>query len=186
MNEKIFDEKSIGLLILAGGKSSRMGKDKSALKLGEKTFIQRLAENMGEFGEKLLSANKGETAEGFVTVADELKAKGPMAGILAALGESQSDALIVVPCDTPFMDRTAAMMLAEKYSGDIVVAESTSGIEPLIGIFPKGAKTAIRAELEASNSKAREIIKKIGFTTVRLPDEKLININTPEDYRKYE
>ena len=50
-----FRENSIGLLILAGGKSGRMGCEKSTLLLGDKTFSEHIAEAMGEYSEKLFS-----------------------------------------------------------------------------------------------------------------------------------
>ena len=115
MNREIFRDNSIGLLILAGGKSERMGSDKAGLILGELTFSQTLAENMGLYSERLFSSAKGPAPCGFSLIADsqKLTGKGPMAGIATALSVCESRALMVVPCDCPFAD----FSVAEKATG---------------------------------------------------------------------
>ena len=71
MTNRVFFENSIGLLILAGGMSRRMGREKSEMTLGEMTFVQRIAAGMDGFNERIFSSRR-QTAvpEGFVTVED--------------------------------------------------------------------------------------------------------------------
>ena len=76
MNREIFRDNSIGLLILAGGKSERMGSDKAGLILGDLTFSQTLAESMGLYSERLFSSAKGPAPCGFSLIADSQKLTG--------------------------------------------------------------------------------------------------------------
>lgn len=194
MKKDIFCKNSIGLLILSGGKSQRMGTDKGNLKMGEETFISRLLKNMGDYDERILSAPVKAEIAGVRVLPDEdsVAGKGPAAGIATALSFCRSKGLMVVPCDAPFADFSVAEKLIEVYCAmpqgmmRPVVAESTRGIEPLIGIYPKCAGPIVRKALEDGIYKMKDILKKTGCRTVFVPDEKLININTPEDYKRYE
>ncbi len=194
MKEDIFLKNSIGLLILAGGKSQRMGRDKGTLKIGEETFIMRLLENMGDYDERIVSSSRKLYEEWDVTLADEAgtEGKGPAAGIVTALTYCKSDSLMVVPCDVPFADFSVAKKLAEVYLSlpeklkKPVVSESTNGIEPLVGIYPKAVLPIMRKAIDEGIYSVKDILKRIGYREVPIADEKLININTPEDYEKYE
>lgn len=193
MTDHFFEKKSIGLLILAGGRSKRMGRDKSSLEIGGKTFAVHIANAMGNFDEKLISYNKpycdpGEIPEGFVKVPDEedIRGKGPAAGIATALRECRSRWLMVVPCDVPMIDRQTAMNLWNALDNRdvIVTARGSRGTEPLIGIYPKKCWPLIRQMVLSGIYVMREILEHIGYETVSIDDEKLININTPTEYEE--
>lgn len=194
MEKNIFCENSIGLLILAGGRSRRMGIDKGSLKIDGETFVERLLNNMGEYNEKIISAKGKGCADDAIILPDEdfLAGKGPAAGIVTALSYCKSSSLMVVACDVPFADFSAAKKLADVYCGPPealrkpVVAESTRGIEPLVGIYPKSSEPVIRRALADGIYRVGDILKLTDYSAVRIEDEKLININTPEDYEKYE
>ena len=193
MNREIFRDNSIGLLILAGGKSERMGSDKAGLILGELTFSQTLAENMGLYSERLFSSAKGPAPCGFSLIADsqKLTGKGQMAGIATALSVCESRALMVVPCDCPFADFSVAekatgVFLSLDDTGCVpVIASGDNGVEPLIGVYPRNAGPIIEKLLLMGKYRARDILEATGYRTVKIKQDKLININTPEDYIKY-
>lgn len=181
-------EKKPGLLILAGGRSLRMGTDKVKLKIGEETFIEKIAGQLKDFDEKILSSNRDVTVDGFVTLADEreLAGMGPAAGIVTALDFCRSGRLMTVPCDMPFVSGELAGKLREaaRKTDKIVVARGAGGIQPLVGIYPKEAADFIRRELTGGNRKVIDIIEAFGFETVEADDRSMININTAEEYRE--
>lgn len=191
MNREIFCKNSIGLLILAGGKSERMGRDKAGLVLSGLTFAETLAKNMGSYGERLFSSDGGSVPDGFSLLRDEpeLAGMGPMAGIATALLACKSRALMVVPCDCPFMDSYEGEKLAGTFiRSDCsipVIAAGGRGAEPLIGIYPKDLGQFVKNRLLAGERKALDILEKADFRTVETDRDKLININTPEDYIRY-
>ena len=92
---------SIGCAILAGGKSTRMHRDKALLELDGIPYIQRIANQLGDFRERILSGNSKELSQsiGFRHVPDLFPDCGPMSGIYSALQASTSDAVFFVACD---------------------------------------------------------------------------------------
>ena len=183
-----FRENSIGLLILAGGKSGRMGREKSTLLLGDKTFSQHIAGAMGEYKEKLFSSNGAEVPEGFMEVPDDpdLKWNGPAAGIISGLKACESDWLMVVPCDAPNVDSVVAAKLwdaARSLEEPVpVLAAKSGGIEPLIALYPKCVCDIMRQRLTNGTRKVLDVIAGTGYVLVPMDDKKLVNINWPEDY----
>lgn len=192
MDNKILRENTVGLLILAGGSSRRMGKDKASLTIEGRTFLEYIEGGMGEFEEKLFSTNGSPVPSGFESVQDlhEVKEMGPAAGILSALEICKSRWLMVVPCDAPFIDRRVfsslwekAMEMASTGEASIpVLARGTGGVEPLIGLYPKEAAEEIRKSLDVGIKKVIDILERAGFETVKIDDEKLLNVNSPQDY----
>lgn len=167
-----------------------MGRDKANLPISGKSFAEYIASAMGKYSEYIISSNSNFRLEGFITLPDEelLKGKGPAAGIISALGFCRSRRLMVVPCDAPFVDRDVALKLwekAEKQERPIpVVAESKQGPEPLIGIYPKDVAGIMRDAVIHDIKKVRDILGQTGYDSVKMDDDKLVNINSPKDYER--
>lgn len=66
-----------------------------------------------------------------------------------------------------------------------MIASGDNGIEPLIGVYPRNAGSIIEKLLLMGKYRARDILEATGYRTVKIQQDKLININTPEDYIKY-
>ena len=98
--------KNITGIILSGGKSSRMGENKSLLKLGPKTVIEHVVELMQSiFSEVILITNTPEEYH-FLNIpmyADIYKYKGPIAGIHSGLTHSNTETNFIVSCDIPLL-----------------------------------------------------------------------------------
>ena len=105
MNNKESIALKIGCVILAGGKSSRMGEDKALLKYEGKFFVEKIAEELYFFEEKIVARGNNPELEDFVkknfwkVIPDEYENHGPLGGLHAALEKCDSDALFVVTCD---------------------------------------------------------------------------------------
>lgn len=208
MKESVFCENSIGLLILAGGNAKRMGRDKATLTIGNRTFAEQLLSAMGDYDEKLFSVSSARlvrsdgsrTPAGLELVEDDerFKGMGPAAGIATALRACKSQWLMVVPCDAPFVDEEVARTLwtealkheSMKQTKDFkeqkrvpVLASGTKGPEPLIGLYPKDICELMEKRLLAGKRKVIEIIEDTGYIQVPIDSKKLLNINSPEDYR---
>ena len=83
---------------------------------------------------------------------------------------------MVVPCDSPMIDRMAAVRLWNtlKQRDIIMTARGSRGTEPLVGIYPKKAEPQMRQMLLAGTYRMRDILEQIGYETVRIDDEKLV------------
>ena len=106
----------IGCVILAGGKSSRMGTDKALLEYDGKQFIEQIADQLSWFEERIIArgTNGGisdSMAKMWTVIPDLYPDHGPIGGLHAALSACRSDALFVVTCDMPLFDRELAELL---------------------------------------------------------------------------
>ena len=157
--------KDVCAVILAGGKSSRMGRDKASLTLGHETFLQRIAAELDACGfqEKYVSLGSGnrygmpekenstEAAEkteiripgGWTAVRDRYRNCGPLGGIHAALSACRAEWALFVSCDTPLYRREFADLLISKIPGRETEQEQEdpeppAGTQLLIPVTPDG------------------------------------------------
>jgi len=182
----------IGGIILAGGKSSRMGQDKALMKIGDKTLIEYVYEIINTFtSEILISSNTNDYS--FLNceiIPDIYQNIGPMAGIHASLKNSKYDKNIVISCDTPFISKKIILELIKASSSyDITISRNNKFIEPLIGIYNKNIleyldnaisnnKYSIQKFIHSSNHNIIDIDKII------LDESKnsFININNQKEF----
>ncbi len=99
-----------GAVILAGGKSCRMGVPKSELQLNGTRFLDKLVYELSSLQEVMISVDdeKLHPEIEYPMVSDVVSGCGPMGGLYAALIKCTSDALAVVPCDVPLFSKALA------------------------------------------------------------------------------
>jgi molybdopterin-guanine dinucleotide biosynthesis protein A len=184
---------SVGAVVLAGGKSKRMGVPKAGLPWRDgKTFLEHTADCLRHLDEVLISvgAPSQPGAYGLPVVVDHCPGQGPMGGVHSALLACRSDWLLVVSCDVPLFERRLAdyliSMISDEY--DIVLPVTRDGrIHPLCGVYSKRAVDILADLMALGNYRMRDAIHRARFLPVRLegtsyPDEMLANVNTPEEY----
>jgi len=133
--------KDIKGIILSGGKSSRMGRNKSFLKIGDKTIIERVRDFLqGIFQDVILIANDPEEYKflGLPMFEDVYRHKGPLAGIHSGLKHSKTNLNFIISCDLPFMTKEMINYLIE-YKTDklITIAKADGFIQQLAGKYSK-------------------------------------------------
>lgn len=129
----------IGCVILAGGKSSRMGADKALLEIDGKNFIEQISGELSWFEEKLIArGNNSRFSESIETewtvIPDLYPDHGPIGGIHAALAACESDALFVVTCDMPFVKSSMARKLCECMTESEADAAEATGTVGTVGV----------------------------------------------------
>ena len=108
---------SIGGYVLAGGHSSRMGRDKALLELGGKPLVQHAVLKLRRITEEVsILGARSELALIAPLVPDLRENSGPLAGIEAALGHTRHDWILVLPVDMPFLPT----LLLERWSHSVV------------------------------------------------------------------
>lgn len=180
-------------IILAGGRSTRMGADKSLLSVDGQPIIERICEQFaGRFDQILISANEPEKLAflGLEIVPDRIPGQGPLMGIASALEASSSELNFVVACDIPRMHiALVEEMLAEaETSGADVVVPMTGSeaYEPLFAVYRKSAIEAINKVLASGGRRISDIFALCRVKYVRLTDpEWLRNLNTPAEYKEF-
>jgi len=181
----------IGAVILCGGRSRRMGREKALLLLENKTFIQCIEEQLQPFDEVLLSV-RGEGQELLPHhrhIADRYCDCGPMGGLHASLAACRSDALLAVACDLPLFRYDLAELLCSKLQDgvDAVVPISQDGrIHPLCAVYRKETTAVFEKNLTEGQYRLREALQRMQVCYVTVPQALqncLQNVNTPEEYQ---
>jgi molybdopterin-guanine dinucleotide biosynthesis protein A len=186
-------------IVLAGGKSTRIGKEKALLRFeGGQPLLVRIIEILRPlFGEILLIANRREAYLDYdlPVVEDLVKWKGPLGGIFTGLTHSTSEYNFVMACDMPFAEPKLISYMMERAIGyDVVIPEIGGEVEPLFAIYCKSCIPTIFEHLSAGSLKTREILEKLNVRRVteeeigRFDPDRLsfFNLNTPEDQKRAE
>lgn len=181
----------IGCVILAGGKSSRMGSDKALLKIKNETFIEHLMEELSGFGEKLIARgdNGGVFSTDWTVLPDIYKEHGPLGGLHSALSVCSSDALFCVTCDMPLLQKGFCKEVCDEWEDayDAVIVETADGRKhPLCGIYRKEAAKVLEMQMKSGDNRVMRALEKMRVKVVKVDSDKtahqLKNVNTPEDY----
>ena len=184
-------------IILAGGKSRRMGLNKAFLKYRDTTFIEHQIKMLRKiFDEIILSANDANTYTSLKLpiVSDIMPEKGPLSGICAGLSRARSSHAFVIACDMPFINEKLILYLKNQINGyDVVVPQTSRGLEPMHAFY---SRNCVQPMLRCLEEGRLRIIDFFSEVKVKIVDEKefagldaslqsLINLNTPDEYKKY-
>lgn len=185
-------------VVLAGGKSSRMGFDKSTMVLQNKKLIESTIKKLDSlFDDIIISVDSIEKKSEFnhaKIAVDKVKGVGPLGGMISALEMAQSDRLFVIPCDMPVIDiKYISFMMKYMDDNEIILSEKNGYFEPFPGFYSKSLiprieelinqnRRSIRSIFECSRTKviSESEWKKLGFS-----EEIFTNLNTTQDVEKY-
>ncbi|MCA9935296.1 MAG: molybdenum cofactor guanylyltransferase [Ardenticatenaceae bacterium] len=183
----------VTVAIMAGGQSSRMGRDKSFVLFEGQPLIERVRDRVADLGNELiLITNKpAEYAHlGLPIYGDVIPDCGPLGGIYTAVHHASYPHTLVVACDMPWLNRGLLQyMISLRETADIVVPRWEKFPEPLHAVYGKACLPAMYEKLQAQQLK---ITGFFGRMSVRFVDREEIerwdedgrsftNINTPHD-----
>ncbi len=183
-------------VILAGGESRRMKRDKLALPFGAATLLDSAVRRFSACFDKVYIsvADAGKYPELVAPrITDIYKGCGPMGGLHAALKSTEDEGVFLVAADLPYADPRAALRLMELCASDdiCVMKDGESRYEPLFGYYKKSILPLVEKALEAGDYKLAALYDKAGLRVVTkaelgslFTDNLLLNINYPEDYER--
>lgn len=176
-------------VIFAGGKSSRMGKDKALLPFGNYPTLsefqyQRLS---SLFDKVYLSAKENKFNFDCPVITDTRKEDSPLVGILSIFETLEVEEVFILSVDAPFINQAVveAIYTAENKEYDVIVAKSPGGIQPLCGIYKKSILALAYQQLEKNNHKLQDLLSLA--KTLYVPftnDQPFSNLNHPQEYEK--
>ncbi|GAB7025370.1 molybdenum cofactor guanylyltransferase [Geotalea toluenoxydans] len=182
-------------VILAGGKSSRMGYNNKAFLLHRGgRMIEGIYRTLAGLFEEVIVVTNTPQVYSFLPcrkVPDLYPGKGVLAGIHGALSQCSGDAVFTVACDMPHLNPELIRHLARQYRGvDLVMPKSAGGYEPLHAIYGRGCLPALEELLQKGEQRVISLLPKVRVREVaavevaRFDPEfcSFANINTPEDY----
>ena len=184
--------------ILAGGLSSRMGEDKSRLRLGGRTLVEVAAGALAAVSSRVsvVGSRPGVESHGLPVVRDIHEGLGALGGLHAALAACESSWAAVVSCDLPFVTRELFERLASLRGGDVeaVAPVQDDGRPQPLCAFYAAARCLEAAErlIRAGERRPRALLQTV--RTRWVPFEELSdldgsdlffnNVNTPSDYEE--
>ena len=187
----------ITTVILTGGRSRRMGRDKGNLPVGEGTLLERMIGRWtGVFDAVAVSVGEGERPlpAGVTALLDRHPGAGPMAGLEAALAELETDAVFLTAVDMPFGDAALARWMAERMGqADVCTIRRGGGRpEPLFALYRKSCLPAITRSLEAGRRSFVQglfpfvEVEQVGDEELAAFDleRSLFNANFPEEWER--
>jgi len=193
--------KPVTVIVLAGGRGSRMGADKAGLPLPGGTLLERVLGQVEPlFDEVLVSVSPGQTiwaedkragsalSAGARVVEDELPGQGPMAGVLAGLRAARNEVCAVVACDIPDIDAPLLRKLVRAAAeAEIVVPVTPKGdFEPLFAVYRNAVILEIEKLLRAGQRSLIPLFGRARTARLRLGGANGIrNLNTRGDYESY-
>jgi molybdenum cofactor guanylyltransferase len=181
----------ITAVILAGGRATRMGgQDKGLIEVAGKSIVARIASQLSEQVSKILiNANRNQDEYeklGYPVINDSLSNyQGPLAGMAAALAKIDTEWLLTVPCDGPFVAKDYAVRMiqvAEEQSVKLVVASDADRIQPVYALIHIQLLPSMQAFLKSGERKIDRWYAQHPYSIVEFRDREQMftNINTPE------
>jgi molybdopterin-guanine dinucleotide biosynthesis protein A len=186
-------EQSIPLLnglILSGGKSIRMGVDKSLIDWNGKEQRYYLADLLAKFCNDVFIScradQKDEIAINYKTIVDTFTGLGPYGAILSAFREQPDCAWIIIACDIPLLDANTLKYLAENRNTSAMATAFESPYdgfpEALITIWEPKSYPVLLSFLSQGYTCPRKVLRNNDVNIIKAPDpETLMNVNRPED-----
>lgn len=179
--------------ILAGGASSRMGTDKSQLRLEQQTFTERIAETLLKITDSVAIVGRDSDDSSLPSVADVYPKWGALGGIHAALTACSREWALVVACDLPFVTAELfAYLAALRMDHDAVVPVQEDGRpQPLAALYRVDpCLQQATALIEAGRRRPLDLLDSVKTRWVAFDELRnfaraqsfFVNINTPDDY----
>jgi molybdopterin-guanine dinucleotide biosynthesis protein A len=179
-------------VILAGGKSSRMGKDKALLDIRGTPLIKLVTETIKQvFGRVIVVANDAQAYQflGLEVVPDVFKECGPLGGIHAAFVHSDSSSVFITACDTPCISPDLIRYILSFPSQKSVKIPVAAECEhPLCGVYHRDIFPALVHRLEQKKLKVLDFLEEISYERIPITSslsfyksDFFININTESD-----
>lgn len=182
-------------VILVGGQSRRMGRDKAFLELDGRPLFERVLDLfMRNFSRVALVGNRGERFAGYgLEVVPDVFPGSALGGLYAGLLHAETDYVFVSPCDLPFPSAEILCHICSLKDGyDAVVPTTAHGYEPLFALYAKSCLPPIRELLDRGEYCAYAYYPQVRVRFVT-PDElapldpegkAFLNLNTPEQFAK--
>lgn len=185
-------------IILAGGRSSRMGTNKALLEINGKTVIENIVNELQPIVNNIIIVNNSFEDYQFLKlpmVKDSWTGMGPLAGIQAGLAASETEKNLIVACDMPFVSsQLGGILLRELTEFQAVVPEISGQLHPLFAAYRKEVQGEAEKALEQNQLRIRSIFRNIHVRIMdnnelmnlgfHMKESDFFNMNHPEEYEQ--
>lgn len=178
-------------IILAGGKSERMGTPKAFLEFQGKPFIWYCIEALKPLTKKIVVVSDDSRFEAFpiTRISDEIKESGPVGGLYSGLNYSNTQFNLVLSCDVPCIQTSMLQRLVEAMDEtiDVIQLAGPEKSHPLLALYQKRCTNYLKQQLENDERRLREVVAPLKTKTLIITGEEakqLKNINTKKEYKE--
>ncbi|MFO7982699.1 MAG: molybdenum cofactor guanylyltransferase [Desulfuromonadales bacterium] len=179
-------------VILAGGKSSRMGHDKAILEIDGISFFEKTAAVFRSiFSRVLIAGNRPDLAGPDLAYIPDRYPGSALGGIYTGLAEAGTSFVFVGPCDLPFpRPELIRVLLDQRFGYDVVVPRTAKGLEPVFAVYGRNCLAPMREMLERNHYRIYDLFPRVRTREIDVTDfpedweQSLWNVNTREDYQR--
>ena len=164
-------------VVLAGGRSRRMGTDKALVAVGGRPLVARVAARLASVADPVILApgtpgRLGDLGLGLAEVPDALSDAGPLAGLVAGLRASPHELTAVAAVDLPFVSATLFALLAGLRADEdaVVPVDGEGRLQPVHAVYARAALPALEAALAAGQRRLTDAVAALRLRLVG-PDE---------------
>lgn len=188
---------ALTVVVLAGGHSRRMGRDKALLPLGASSLLQRVMDVAAPLSDQRLLVTNSPTSHAafaWPQKADIAPDKGPLGGLFTALTHAKTDHLLLLACDLPYLNTPFLRFLYQQIDDEhqAFVPDSREGLQPLCAIYSRSILASVGQAIDLNLLGMRRLLATLNIRAIPAvqwqpydPEDRLFtNLNTPEDYQR--
>ena len=178
-------------VIMAGGDSQRMGRDKANVALGDKTLLQMVTATMQQlFPQVIVSVRQPRAGIDLPQVCDEQPDGGPLAGLVASLGQITTPWAFMVACDMPFVvPEVVGLLAGYRFRHQAVVPVVHGHPQPLAAFYATSCLAPLRVSLAAQQKGLRGALQQLDVRYVNEAEmldadphlRSFFDLDTPQD-----
>jgi len=171
--------------VLAGGLSSRMGRDKAALPFGGTTLLAFQVNKLRALGiEDIMISGSEQQIPGTRPIPDVYPHRGPLSGIHACLAEAKGDAVLFLGVDTPLIPPEALQALLSAHENGVTLLRHGERTEPLIGVYDAALAPFCGEILQGEHTGVWQLLNRAEVKALPVDTDETVflNGNTPEEY----
>ena len=188
--------KGITGVVLAGGKSKRMGQDKRFLRWQGMNLLDSVCGVLNELFDEVIVVTavpdyeKGSLPVRFIT--DDIPNKGSMGGLFSGVRQSQNPYCFAVACDMPYLNHEVIERICQSPPADVVVVKLLQGVQPLHARYSKNCLPFLEEMIHGSNLKIQDLFTDSRISSLILDEAQFsdldpycrsfMNVNTPSDW----
>jgi len=175
-------------IIFAGGKSSRMGKDKALLPFGKHSSLTAYQyEKLKKvFHTVFISAKEDKFDFECQVISDIYKVSSPLVGILSIFETHEAlDAIFILSVDVPFVEEAVihTIMQETNHTFDAIVAKTSHGLQPLCGLYRRSILKHAHIQFKENNHKLQDLLALVKTKIITFEDDSsFTNLNHPKEY----
>jgi len=183
-------------IVLAGGKSKRMGTDKAFLPIGDETLFEIMIDKMLRLFNEVIAVVAEPSlykkySQKIIIKKDIIAEKGPLGGLYTGLLSSNNEYTFVIACDMPFLNEQLLLQMIKNIAdSEAIIPEFKGRLHPLFGLYAKSCAPTAQDQISKGNLKMRDFLGKVKTKFVIESEIKefdpeglsFININTFEEY----